>query len=130
MYDAKKIIPGIVLFLGILSFPVWYGRVSGAREMATPVLAPGHGACVESKDFMRSSHMVLLNEWRDSVIRDGNRMKVSAGGKSFDRSLTGACMSCHVNKKEFCDRCHGDMNVTPTCWECHNAPEESAHAVK
>jgi hypothetical protein len=37
-------------------------------------------------------------------------------------------MKCHNNKKNFCDRCHERLSVNPTCWDCHNLPEESAHA--
>jgi hypothetical protein len=33
-------------------------------------------------------------------------------------------MGCHVNKSEFCDRCHDYTAVTPYCWECHVEPRE------
>jgi hypothetical protein len=81
--------------------------------------------CVESKAFMRTEHMQLLNNWRDSVVRDGYRQYISTtSGKHFNMSLQNGCMNCHSNKKKFCDQCHNYMAVKPYCWDCHIAPKE------
>jgi len=74
---------------------------------------------------MRSSHMVLINEWRDEVIRTGNRTKVTVQGKEYDKSLMLGCMKCHINKKKFCDECHLYTSVNPYCWDCHFLPKET-----
>jgi len=76
---------------------------------------------------MRANHMSLLDEWRDSVVRDADRLYKGTNGKSFDMSLsTGeeSCLGCHVDKEKFCDRCHTYASVAPYCWECHTNPKE------
>lgn len=128
MYDGTKIIPGILLFMIVISFPVWYDRLNGSAVIPDPEVKTESKYCVMPKEYMRSNHMVLLDEWRDSVIRDGDRSKVFAGIIKYDKSLSNSCMKCHNNKKNFCDRCHERLSVNPTCWDCHNLPEESAHA--
>jgi len=40
----------------------------------------------------------------------------------FDMSLSNTCLSCHTNKAEFCDKCHGYASVDPYCWDCHVDP--------
>jgi len=72
--------------------------------------------CVESKEFMRAEHMKLLNDWRDSAVRDGARVYVNSEGKAYTISLQNTCMHCHSNKKKFCDECHTYMAVSPYCW--------------
>ncbi len=125
MYDAGKIVPGLILFLGLVTFPMWYGVASGAPA-GRPDLVVGteEKRCVESTEFMRASHMVLLESWRDQGVREGETEYVSADGKRHEISLTGNCLSCHTNKAEFCDRCHEYTQVKPVCWDCHLAPKE------
>ena len=79
-------------------------------------------ACVEDTPFMRENHMDLLNQWRDSVVRDGVLEYTAASGDTYQMSLTQTCLDCHDNRDEFCTRCHDYANVTPTCWECHTTP--------
>ncbi len=135
MYDKGKIITGLVIFIAIVSFPFW-GSISGPVEKPQPVIKVS-GQCIESADYMRANHMQLLDEWRNSVVRDGDRVYVSKTyGTKHDKSLSStgsslvssgekqSCMSCHSNKKEFCDTCHTYASVTPYCWTCHIAPEE------
>ncbi|MBZ0265878.1 sulfate reduction electron transfer complex DsrMKJOP subunit DsrJ [bacterium] len=128
MYDGGKIILGLIIFLGLILFPVWYNIANG-KAGYTPDLEiitaddPGRDACVMSSEYMRPYHMDLLNEWRDEVVRERDRIHVAPNGKEYNRSLTGTCMDCHSNKENFCDRCHTYMDVNPYCWECHNIPE-------
>ena len=68
--------------------------------------------------------MQLLNQWRDSVVRNGDRIYVNAENKEFTMSLQNTCMNCHSNKKDFCDKCHNYIGVKPYCWGCHIAPKE------
>jgi hypothetical protein len=76
---------------------------------------------------MKDIHMQLLNEWRDAVIRDFDRMEpIKASGKEFRKGLQIACMQCHSNKEKFCDTCHEYTAVNPTCWDCHLSPAEAA----
>jgi hypothetical protein len=126
MYDAGKIIPGLVIFGVLLTSPIWYSAATGKiNYVPEPQVAPGESQCVESADYMRDNHMHLLDEWRQMVVRDGEHTYVASDGQEYDISLTDTCMKCHPNKAEFCDQCHDYAGVTPNCWECHVAPEGS-----
>jgi hypothetical protein len=83
--------------------------------------------CVLDKYDMRANHMSLLDEWRDSVVRDADRLYTSANGHTFNMSLStgeNSCLGCHEDKEKFCDTCHTYASVTPYCWECHTNPKE------
>jgi hypothetical protein len=126
MYDSGKIIAGIIIFLILITSPVWYNVVSG-KAAYTPKLeiVTKEKQCVEPKQFMRAKHMELMDEWRLSVVRAGNRIYTASDGRTYDMSLTRTCLGCHSNKEQFCDRCHNYASVTPTCWNCHVIPKES-----
>jgi len=81
--------------------------------------------CVMPKAYMKMEHMQLLNEWRDTVVRDAKRIYVGSSGKEFNMSLTNTCLDCHAEKAEFCDKCHDYASVSPYCWECHIDPKEA-----
>jgi len=125
MYDAGKIVTGLVIFLCVATFPFWYNAVSGKAALAPELkIVSKEKRCVEPTPYMRSNHMQLMDFWRDSVVREGNRVYVGAGGNKYIMSLQNTCMSCHSNKTEFCDRCHNYMAVKPDCWDCHIEPKE------
>jgi [DsrC]-trisulfide reductase subunit J len=134
LYDGGKIIIGILVFAAVVSFPFIYniGKVTAKPDpkVDTPAIQEwekqyGKKECVESKEFMRAEHMQLLNNWRDMVVREDNRVyHRSSDRKPFNMSLQNGCMNCHSNKKKFCDECHTYMSVTPYCWDCHIQPKE------
>ncbi len=125
MHDAGKIIPGIAIFLLIATFPVWYNAVGGkAAPVPELKIVTKEKQCVEPKDYMRSRHMELIDLWKNSVVREGKRLYMGTGGKTYNMSLQNTCMDCHWNKAEFCDRCHNYAAVTPDCWNCHIEPKE------
>jgi hypothetical protein len=125
MYNARKILIGLIIFFCISTFPFWYNAVSGKAAVAPDLkIVTKEKQCVESTPYMRSSHMELLVLWRNSVVRDGNRVYVNSGGKQYIMSLQNTCMDCHWNKAEFCDRCHNYAAVSPDCWSCHIEPRE------
>ncbi len=125
MYDTGKIVSGLVIFLGLVTLPVWYNTASG-KAASAPELAivTDQKECVESAQFMKDNHMRLLEQWRESAVRNGSRTYVSSTGKQYDISLTGTCLGCHSNKTEFCDTCHSYAGAAPNCWDCHNIPQE------
>ncbi len=127
MYDKGKIVTGLVVFFVILAFPFWYnmGAKSPAPELELTDKAKEAEECVEDTAFMTQEHMQLLDEWRDSVARDGNRIYVSEDGTEHVVSLSDTCMDCHSNKADFCDRCHDYVSADPYCWDCHTFPEEN-----
>jgi len=118
MYDTKKIMTGLVIFLVLITFPLWYNR-GKAAPVADPVPPKSGGVCVEATEYMSASHMQLLDKWRDSVVRDATRMYDSKIGNSYNMSLTKTCLECHTSKADFCDRCHNYAGVSPYCWTCH-----------
>jgi hypothetical protein len=118
MFDAGKVIGGLVVFVGVATFPLWYNGASGAVDTPPELEYPvGFTSCVADSAYMRSHHMDLLNRWRDSVVREGRHL--------YEVSLQNTCMDCHRNKAAFCDRCHNYMAVSPYCWDCHVEPKGS-----
>jgi hypothetical protein len=121
MYNKGTIIPGLIIFVLFVTFPLWFNAFStAASTVPKPELPPGgEKACIAPAAEMRANHMVLLNEWRDDVLRDGDRVTVTADGKEYRKGLQMACMQCHSNKEKFCDSCHEYASVKPYCWDCH-----------
>jgi hypothetical protein len=127
MYDGGKIIAGLIIGLGLLSFPVFYnaGKAAKAPERVLTVKAQEAKECIEPKAFMATNHMKMLDQWRHEVVRNADRFYQSTSGKMYEKSLQNTCMNCHSNKTKFCDQCHNYMDVNPYCWDCHIAPKES-----
>lgn len=118
MYNAKYIIPGILVFLALAFLPVAYNK--GKTFEVKLELPRDAKECIEDVQVMRDKHMQILNDWRNTAVRDGERIYTNAKGKKFVKSLTNTCMSCHTDKTKFCDRCHTTVGVNPYCWDCHN----------
>lgn len=126
MNDKPKIFIGLILFFGVFTFPFWYNHLSASSppEVKLTDKAKEAKQCVAERDYMRTQHMKLLNDWRNTVVREGKRVYVSSNGKEYMASLSNTCMDCHSNKAEFCDKCHTYASVTPYCWDCHTYREE------
>ena len=123
MYDAGKVILGIIVFLVLITFPFWFTLALGNPDYQPDPELPT-GRCVEEREYMVHWHMDLLNEWRDSVVRKGVRTYTSrTDHRPHDMSLQNNCMKCHRDKAAFCDRCHTYVGVSPTCWSCHVEPK-------
>ena len=131
MYDSGKIILGLIIFVGLFTSPIWYDLLNGKAALKQPVLVlpskENQKECVADTAYMRSNHMVLLNNWRYEVVREGKRTYVSDHHKNYDMSLTKTCLNCHSNASKFCDQCHNYIGVSPYCWDCHTEqlPNES-----
>ena len=124
MYDGKLIIPGLIVFVALMTFPILknMGNAGPVPKPEKPKIAK---KCVEPTEFMRTSHMRLLNQWRDEVLREGNRKQIDVDGVMYEKSLMNGCMKCHAEKKKFCDECHTYASVKPYCWDCHYVPKET-----
>jgi len=123
MYDSGKIIPGLIIFVLFITFPVWYNH-GDAGAVPKPELPKIEKKCVLPTADMRADHMQLLIDWRTEALRDGKREFFQVDGKPFQRSLQNTCMACHKSKKKFCDTCHTYASAAPYCWDCHLAPVE------
>ena len=118
---------GIVIFVALIAYPFWYGKGKPASppslSLDTPAIARlQEKRCVEDTAFMRANHMKLLNTWRDEAVREGRRLYTAKDNRTFEKSLTNACIQCHSNKGEFCDRCHNYVGAKPACFNCHVVP--------
>jgi hypothetical protein len=123
MKDKKWIIPGLIIAVGIFTFPFWYnlGHKDPFPNLVLTEKAKDAETCILPGKSMRARHMHILDEWRDLVVRDGIRIK-SYHGKQYHLSLSNTCLDCHSNKEEFCDRCHNYASVRTYCWDCHVNP--------
>ena len=129
MNDKKLIVTGLVIFFIIVLFPFWYnrGKAVPPPELKLTEKAKAAKECVRSTDYMRSDHMQLLDLWRESVVREDDRIYTNPKGKQFVMSLSNTCLDCHSNKAEFCDKCHNYASVRPYCWDCHiDKPKENS----
>ncbi len=126
MNDKKWIITGLIIFILIFTFPLWYNHLKAAPapELKLTDKAKAAKECVAPKEYMRVEHMQLLDVWRENVVRGGERIYLSSNGKEFNMSLTNTCLDCHSEKAEFCDKCHNYASVSPYCWDCHIDPKE------
>jgi hypothetical protein len=126
MRDGGKIAAGLAVFFAAALFPIWSNLFAGKPVPPEPKIVTKEKQCIEPKQTMRDTHMEILNAWRQRVVREGQRTTRTAAGKTVNMSLTGTCLSCHSNKKEFCDTCHNYMAVSPYCFDCHVEPKEKA----
>jgi hypothetical protein len=127
IYDKGPVIVGLCIFVIMITFPFWFnfGNAAPAPEIKISDKAKAAKECITTKEKMKYEHMQILNEWRDTVVRDAKRIYVTSSGKEFNMSLTNTCLDCHEQKAEFCDKCHNYASVSPYCWECHIDPKET-----
>ncbi len=125
MKDRVLIVGGLIVFLALVTYPVWHDLVAHASAKGPNLGMPaGEKQCVAPLNEMKTSHMQLLLTWRDDVVRNDVRNYRAFTGKTYTMSLSGTCLRCH-NKEQFCDRCHTYVGVsTPYCWDCHVDPAQ------
>ncbi len=129
IYNKGPVIAGIVIFAILAALPFWYNLGKAAPEPEPELTKEAKEAkeCVRSTEYMRNEHMQLLDVWRDTVVRDAERIYVNEKGKAYEMSLSNTCLGCHYNKADFCDRCHNYASVDPYCYDCHiDNPREEA----
>jgi hypothetical protein len=127
MRDRSLIYIGLLVFLGLLTLPFTYGLFAGKTANGPELQLPeNEEQCVAPVDYMKSSHMQLLLQWREDLVRRNIREFTAFDGRTYTVGLTGTCLSqCHTSKADFCDRCHNYAGVSePYCWDCHIDPEQ------
>ena len=129
MRDKAWIIAGLLLFLGLITYPAWHNLAAHPSMKGPDLLLPAHDKqCVAPVSYMRTSHMKLLLDWRDKVVRQDQHTFNGLDGKVYNMSLSGTCLQCH-DKQKFCDRCHDYSGVsTPYCWNCHVDPAQAGRS--
>ena len=129
MRDRPLILGGLALVLALVTGPAWHALATAPAPPPTLARPVGATQCVAPVEFMRASHMKLLEQWRDRVVRDGVRTYTDSSGHVVRMSLSGTCLgTCHTDKAKFCDRCHDYADVKPTCWNCHVVPAAGSTA--
>ncbi|MCF7809732.1 hypothetical protein K9N50_01950 [bacterium] len=93
MYNGGKIIIGLIIFAFIMTLPIWYNLASDQDpSLKDYVIATkgvkGKDRCVLPKEEMLATHMDVLDQWRDLVVRDGERIHTTPDGRRFNRSLS------------------------------------------
>ena len=125
MNEKILIFSVLVVFLLGASFPFW--QSIDPDDFPKVAMETKGEQCVAPAEYMRKNHMLLLNNWRDSVVRDGERFHIMPDGSRVEKSLTKTCLGCHVSKKQFCEECHTYASVKPYCGECHVVPKSGGH---
>ncbi len=115
----------LALFLSLATYPIW--KIQDQHSLPKVSMETKGDQCVAPADYMRENHMKLLEDWRDSVVRKGERFHIMPDGTKVEKSLTKTCLGCHVSKKQFCEECHTFASVKPYCWECHVIPMSGGH---
>lgn len=130
MRDRGVIYCGLALFLGLATFPVWHNLAARVNAKGPNLILPkNEKRCVAPLAYMKTSHMSLLLDWRDSVVRRGAREYTAFDGRRYSMNLTSTCLKqCHGAKAEFCDRCHTYAAVSLPCWDCHQDSKPGAVA--
>ncbi len=128
MYDSGKVLLGIIIFLVMVTFPLYYniGRADIKPEpnLNTPAIQKMvRKQCIEKTAFMRANHMKLLQGWMNGFLKDGTMEYKAQNGKTYETSFD-TCMECHASRKSFCDTCHSYAGVQPYCWKCHSLDDE------
>jgi hypothetical protein len=128
--DRVWILLGLGVFVLLLTSPVWWNMRSRAELKGPDLVLPADQKdCVMPARYMNSSHMQVLLQWRDEVVRQDLHKFTAYDGKVYDMRLSGTCLSCH-EKAKFCDRCHDYVGVkTPYCWDCHVDPAQTRPAL-
>jgi len=127
MNDKKWIIPGVIIAVGIFTFPLWYnfGHKAPFLRAVLSEKAKAANQCILPGKQMRARHMRILDNWRERVVRKGERTDTLASGRIINMSLSNTCLNCHSNREEFCDRCHNYVSIRTYCWDCHVNPGKS-----
>jgi len=118
MLDGGRVVGGLFMLLSLGAGPVWLVSVRGAKHEA-PVVTRRKDGCVIPTAQMRREHPTLLAHWRRQAVRMGSRHFRAANGRTYAISLSGTCLGCHGPAAAFCDRCHAEVGVQLTCWQCH-----------
>lgn len=131
MYDSGKIMIGLIIFLVLITFPIWYNVLGGKATYVPELQKAAKGPqCVAPTEYMRDNHMEVLDQWRESVVRGDQRFMTLSDGRVIEKSLTHACLDCHQSKEKFCDQCHNYLSVSPYCWDCHVDPKEAGRGTR
>ena len=106
MYDGAKIIPGLIIFVVLATFAIWYGA-GDAKQVPKPEKPVGYTNCVKPTQEMKESHMSLLNEWRTRLSAKERENRLKPVARCMRKACrTGVCIAITTRKSSV-------MYVTP-----------------
>ena len=76
----------LALFLSLATYPIW--KIQDQHSLPKVSMETKGDQCVAPADYMRENHMKLLEDWRDSVVRKGERFHIMPDGTKVEKSLT------------------------------------------
>lgn len=112
----KNIVIGTILGLCTLAPFLYNVTIAFSRESPKPFLEmpQNEKECIRDTQYMRFNHFLLLKRERDKVVREGKKKEIGFND----------CRRCHINREQFCNRCHKMVNLIPDCFGCHYYPEK------
>jgi hypothetical protein len=128
MRDRSLIYAGLLVFLAVITLPFTYNIAAGKSTKPPELKLPeNEKQCVAPVEYMKSSHMQLLLQWRENSVRNNIKTYDAFNGRTYTVGLTGTCLTrCHTSKADFCDRCHTYLGVQgPYCMDCHIDPNKA-----
>ena len=82
MYDGKKIIPGLIIFLGLITYPLWYNAVSGKTGyVPKPKIPADKKECVEPKAYHPGQSQEPVGGLEGIGRPEGRRGSIMASNK-------------------------------------------------
>jgi hypothetical protein len=140
MHDGGKILIGLIIGVGLLLFPFYYnaGKAAKAPDPVLTEKAKEAKYCVAPTPYMQRYHMQFLDDWRHTVVRNGDRYyDTSEGtwhlkamdilnytvGEDLGKDLKGFYegtegKTFYKSLQVTCMDCHS--NKTKFCDQCHN----------
>src|SRR3989304_1924402 len=97
MSDRGLIVGGLVLFLALVTLPLWFNVAAGTTSKLPELTLPEGKDPFGTAEYMRASHMDLLMTWRDEVVRNQERTAGGLDGRPNANSTTGTCKPCPGN---------------------------------
>lgn len=131
MYDSGKIIPGLAVFVLLITFPIWYNKLIGNAGAAPVKNSELPEAMFQGTSFPNGArHSLTTQEMRATHMDMLKDIHANAAAKMTgqkDKMPSMKCLMCHSGSNDqplqFCDSCHISASVkTPDCWACHSKP--------
>ena len=121
VHDAKKILPGLALFVADCRGPFWWNLASGAQPTVPTIEVPvGDGHCIDDAATCGATTCNCSELARRRRSARGDRVFVTADGRQFTQEPDAerACSVTATSRASATDAtptstCH------PYCWDCH-----------
>ena len=74
MSEKVTIIGGVVIFLALMTFPIWYTKVAGEDTSPPDLELPQDGSrCIEDNEEMIQNHMAMIEQFPHRVQKGFQR---------------------------------------------------------